>query len=382
MTKAERQIDFRYVLIIFLISRIALEIVGILSAFYFPPAQAVFKIRDLQYHARQSQPLEMWARWDSEWYLLIADHGYASYEYFKDAAGGRYLQQDSSKFFPAYPIAIRILTFITGNSVLSGFLISNICALLFLYFFLRLASKFMSTDNAVNAAILYIVFPTSLFLSAIYAESMFLAAIVAAFLFVEERKLWFAVIACAIAVLTRPQGALALPALAWLAWQRFEKSPMISTAVIIAAVCLPLAGYLMYIDKTFGSMSWISQSQTYWRGEMKYPFYAFVRFFQNNIAIHGQHNSMIDFTFAIVQIIVLVFSFRRIPLPYVLYSLIALLFPLSSSLFSFSRLCLANFPFFLVLPPLLGRLNLAVQIFCAIILAFFMAAFANWFWVA
>jgi hypothetical protein len=129
-------------------------------------------------------------------------------------------------------------------------------------------------------------------------------------------------------------------------------------------------------------MSWISQSQTYWRGEMKYPFYAFVRFFQSNIAIHGQHNSMIDFTFAIVQIIVLVFSFRRIPLPYVLYSLIALLFPLSSSLFSFSRLCLANFPFFLVLPPLLGRLNLAIQIFCAIILAFFMAAFANWFWVA
>jgi Gpi18-like mannosyltransferase len=382
MTKTERQIDFRSVLIVFFISRIALEIVGILSAFYFPPAQAIFKIRDLQYHAVQARPLEMWARWDSEWYLLIADHGYASYEYFKDAGGGRYLQQDSAKFFPAYPIAIRTLTFITGNSVLSGILISNTCALLLLYFFLRLAAKFMSAENTVNAAVLYVVFPTSLFLSAVYAESMFLAAIVAAFLFIEERKLWFAVIACAIAVLTRPQGALALPALVWLAWLRFEKSRMISTVVIVAAVCIPLAGYLMYIDKTFGSMSWISQSQTYWRGEMKYPFYAFVRFFQNNIAIHGQHNSIIDFTFAIIQIIVLVFSFRRIPLPYVLYSVIALLFPLSSSLFSFSRLCLANFPFFLVLPPLLGRFNLAIQIFCAILLAFFMAAFANWFWVA
>jgi Gpi18-like mannosyltransferase len=382
MTRSDRQIDFRFVLVVFLISRIALEIVGILSAFYFPPAQAIFKIRDLQYHTRQSLPLEMWAHWDSEWYLLIADHGYASYEYFKDAGGGRYLQQDSSKFFPAYPIAIRALTFITGNSVLSGILISNICAVLFLYFFLRLASKFMSAENTVNAAILYIVFPTSLFLSAIYAEAMFLAAIVAAFLFIEERKLLPALIACAIAVLTRPQGALALPALAWLAWQKFEARRIMATAGIIAAVCIPLAGYLMYIDNTFGSMSWISQSQTYWRGEMKYPFYAFVRFFQNKIAIHGQHNSMIDFTFAIVQIIVLIFSFRSVPLPYALYSLIALLFPLSSSLFSFSRLCLANFPFFLVLPPLLGRWNLPIQIFSAIILAFFMAAFANWFWVA
>jgi Gpi18-like mannosyltransferase len=382
MTRTERQTDFRFVLIVFLVSRIALEIVGIFSAFYFPPAQALFKIRDLQYHTRQSLPLEMWARWDSEWYLLIADHGYNSYEFFKDAGGGKYLQQDSSKFFPAYPIAIRTLTFVTGNSVFSGFLISNICALLFLYFFLRLASKFMSTDNAVNAAILYIVFPTSLFLSAIYAESMFLAAIVAAFLFIEERKLLLALMACAIAVLTRPQGALALPALAWLAWRKFEQRTIIATLAVIAAVCIPLAGYLMYIDRTFGSMSWISQSQTYWRGEMKYPFYAFVRFFQNNIALHGQHNSVIDFTFAVVQIIVLIFSFRRIPLPYTLYSLIALLFPLSSSLFSFSRLCLANFPFFLVLTPLLGRWNVPVQIFSAIILAFFMAAFANWFWVA
>lgn len=382
MTKSERQIDFRFVLIVFLISRIGLEIVGILSAFYFPPAQAIFKIRDLQYHSHQALPLETWARWDSEWYLLIADHGYASYEYFKDAGGGKYLEQDSAKFFPGYPIAIRVLTFITGNSVLSGFLISNISALLFLYFFLRLASRFMSTENAVNAAILYIVFPTSLFLSAVYAESMFLAAIVAAFLFIEERKLWFAVMACAVAVLTRPQGALALPALVWLAWEKFETRRGIATAVIIGGVCIPLIGYLMYIDHTFGSMSWISQSQNYWRGEMKYPLYAFVRFFQNQIAIHGQHNSIIDFTFAVLQIIVLIFSFRRIPFPYTLYSLIALLFPLSSSLFSFSRLCLANFPFFLVLTPLLGRWQLPVQIFSTIILAFFMAAFANWFWVA
>jgi Gpi18-like mannosyltransferase len=382
MTKTERPTDFRFVLIVFLISRIGLEIVGLLSAFYFPPAQALFKIHDLQYHERQPLPLEIWARWDSEWYLLIADHGYASYEYFKDAGGGKYLQQDSAKFFPAYSIAIRTLTFITGNSVLSGFLISNVCALLFLYFFLRLASKFMSSENAVNAAILYIVFPTSFFLSAVYAESMFLAAIVAAFLYIEERKILPALIACAIAVLARPQGALALPALLWLAWRKFETGRLIGSAGILAAICIPLAGYLMYIDHTFGSMSWISQSQTYWRGEMKYPFYAFVRFFENNIAIHGQHNSLIDFTFAMVQIIVLAFSFRRIPLPYTLYSLIALLFPLSSSLFSFSRLCLANFPFFLVLPPLLGRWNLPVQIFSAIILAFFMAAFANWFWVA
>ncbi len=183
----------------------------------FPPAQAIFKIRDLQYHTRQPLPLEMWARWDSEWYLLIADHGYASYEYFKDAGGGKYLQQDSSKFFPAYPIAIRTLTVITGNSVLSGFLIPILvhCSSCISFFVLLQNSWALKILSMLRSCILS--FPTSLFLSAIYAESMFLAAIVAAFLFIEERKLLPALIACAIAVLTRPQGALATPALAWVA---------------------------------------------------------------------------------------------------------------------------------------------------------------------
>src|SRR5580765_4054503 len=98
---------FTRLALFFLISRFFLEIVGVLGMFYFPPASAVAPIHDLQYHQTKSPFLNMWVHWDSEWYLLIADHGYHSYEYFKEAGRGRYLEQDTAKFLPAYPMGIR-----------------------------------------------------------------------------------------------------------------------------------------------------------------------------------------------------------------------------------------------------------------------------------
>jgi hypothetical protein len=374
--------DFRYVLAIFLISRIGLEIVGILSGFYFPSAQALFKGRDLQYHERQNIALEMWARWDSEWWILIAEKGYGNYEVFKNYGGRRYLPQETAKFFPAYPMAIWFFNIFTNNSVFSGILVSNLCTIIFLYYLFKLTEILFNSDRAYNAAILYIVFPTSFFLSAVYSESMFLAALTAAFYYTERNKLVPAMIATAIAVLTRSTAVIAIPPLIWLAWRCFPQKRILSLLAIAFAAALPLAGYLLFIQAKFGSIVWIPESIRYWRGDLKYPLYAIVRFAESSIAIHGQHNSIIDFCFAIANLCMLVFSWRRVPRPYFLYSLLAVLFPLMSTLFSFSRLCLANIPFFMLVSFFAGRLNRAIQIFCALLLGFFMAAFANWFWVA
>ena len=374
--------DFRFILAIFLISRLGLEIVGILSAFYFPSAQALFKGRDLQYHKRQTLTVDIWARWDSEWWLLIAEKGYGNYELFKDYGGGRYLKQETAKFFPAYPMAIRFLSVFTGNSIAAGIIVSNVCAILFLYYLFKLTEKLFNSDTAYNTTILYIVFPTSLFLSAVYSESIFLAALTAAFYYLEKNKLLPAMIATAIAVLTRSQAVIAIPALIWLAWRCYPQKRVWAASAIVLASAVPLIAYLAFIHVQFGSIVWIPESIRYWRGDLKYPLYAFVRFAASNISIHGQHNSIIDFCFAIANLCALVFTWRRVPRPYFLYSLLAVLFPLMSTLFSFSRLCLANVPFFMVVSFFAGRLNPAIQIFCALLLGFFMAAFANWFWVA
>ncbi|MGH9856257.1 MAG: hypothetical protein ACRD4B_00300, partial [Acidobacteriota bacterium] len=169
--------------------------------------------------------------------------------------------------------------------------------------------------------------------------------------------------------------------LVWLAWQKFENRRATAAILIAAALAIPLGVFLLFIRARFGSIFALSESVAYWRGDLKYPFYAIVRFFQGDIAIHGQHNSIIDFVFATAHIVILAVSFRKIPGPYYLYSILCIVFPLCSSLFSFTRLSLANIPFFLYVGKLTAKEPLPVLVPLAMLLAFFMAAFANWFWV-
>ena len=380
--KKDAGILFSHILLIYLFSRLLLEAVGLLSLFYFPSARALFPMKDLLYHKPVAPYAEIWARWDSEWYLLIADHGYDSYEYFKEQGGGRYLKSDVAKFFPLYPWTVRYTSILTGNTILAGLIVSNLSAVLFLYYFYHLATRILDSESAAQASVFYIFFPTSFFLNAVYSESLSLACLLGAFYYLERKKMLPALLACGLAVLSRPTGILAMPALIWLAALRFsEKRAM--AALLVSFVCFAAFGiYVLTIWKSFGSFAAITEGQNYWRGQMVYPFYAVIRFFSNPIALHGQHNSIIDFSFALMHLAALVLSFRRFPVPYFVYSIIVIVFPLSSSLFSFSRLCLLNFPFFLFLgSQLSGRWALILQTLFAMLLAFFMAAFANWYWV-
>ena len=373
---------FSHVLLIYLISRLLLESIGILSLFYFPSARSVFPMRDLLYHKPVAPYAEIWARWDSEWYLLIADHGYDSHDYFKDMGGGRYLRSDAAKFFPLYPWLIRASSILTQNSVVAGILVSNLAAIIFLYYFYQLAQHLLGSENAAQAALFYVFFPTSFFLNAVYSEALFLACVVAGFYYLEKKRLFPAILASSLAVLSRPVGILALPILIWLAVTKIPERRVLAAGGMIAGCVLALGLYFLIVWRTFGDLAAVTQGTNYWRGQMRYPLYAIVRFFANPIAIHGQHNSLIDFSFALLHLLGLIFSFRRLPLPYCIYSLICIFFPLSSTLFSFSRLGLANFPLFLYLgSQLSGRWAFALQTLFAMLLAFFMAAFANWYWV-
>lgn len=373
--------SFRRIVLVFITVRLALQVVGLLSLFYFPPASAIGPARDFRYSSPRPATVEIWSRWDSEWYLLIADHGYDSYDYFQKFGGGKYLKQDIVKFFPGYPLLIRLFDFVIGNSAVSGFLISNLAALLFLFYLYRLANILFEEQSAFRACIFAVVFPTSFFLSAVYSESFFLAAMTAAFYYLEDRRLLPACIAAAVASTTRVQGVLALPALLWLAWVRFPEQKWKAASLLGVSLVVPILLFFWYVQNLFGSFSWILESQRYWRGEMHYPLYAFVRFFHSNIAIHGQHNSLIDFSVATLSILALLLSLRRLPGAYNLYAAIVILFPLCSSLFSFSRLVLADFPLMILLGRYLQRTGTALQFAFALLLAFFFAAFANWYWV-
>jgi hypothetical protein len=60
---------------LFAASRLALLVVGLLSTSLLPSGVGA-QPGNLVWHQTAPSPLEIWARWDSEWYLLIAAEGY------------------------------------------------------------------------------------------------------------------------------------------------------------------------------------------------------------------------------------------------------------------------------------------------------------------
>ncbi|XP_015123352.1 GPI mannosyltransferase 2 [Diachasma alloeum] len=108
-------------------------------------------------------------RWDSEYYLHIAKHGY-TYE-------------NTLAFLPLYPMTIRtsaiilkkILFFLNFHSVItiSAILINFLCFIKSSLILYDLTVIVMNKKIAYRSAILYCISPASIFFTAAYTESMF-----------------------------------------------------------------------------------------------------------------------------------------------------------------------------------------------------------------
>ncbi len=100
------------------------------------------------------------ARWDSVWFLAIADGGYDG---------------QRAAFFPLYPVLLKA----TGG-VVGGVVVSVAAALAGLALLRRLVALDFGEDVARLCVVLVAWFPLSLFLSAVYSESLVLAVSVGA----------------------------------------------------------------------------------------------------------------------------------------------------------------------------------------------------------
>lgn len=173
-----------------------------------PPLQRLWdapQLHDLGYG------IDVWARWDSAWFLRIAEHGYGV------AAG-------APAFYPLYPGLVAALgRVLAGHYLLAGVLVSLACCLGSFVLLHRIAERRLGPGAAGRAVLYLAVFPTALFLQAVYAESLYLLLVLAAFELAERGRLWSAGACCGLALLTRPSALALLVALAWLARRRAWK---------------------------------------------------------------------------------------------------------------------------------------------------------------
>jgi hypothetical protein len=137
--------------------------------------------------------LGIWERFDTLWYLRIAEHGYD--------------RPMSVIFYPLYPATIRVVSAImpaTGAALV----IATIAAFFFFWGLLRLADSGLTDYGRLRMLILVAVWPASFTLFAGYAESLTIALIVWAVIFARGGQWWAAALCGLLAGLGRPSGVL------------------------------------------------------------------------------------------------------------------------------------------------------------------------------
>jgi hypothetical protein len=378
---------------LFLATRLALLLAGLLSALLLAPGTTVQR-GNLVYHSPAPLPLEIWARWDSEWYLLIAQEGYGA-SALVTSLPANYEPEATAGFLPLYPLLIRIVGAAVPplRGVAAGVLLSNLCLLASLLLLFRLASEAAgagrgrAAGTAACAAML--VYPMSFFLSAVYSESLFLILTLAFFHLCRRGRFGAASAAGALAALTRPLGiALAVPFMVeW--WQQRREAgagsrPRALSVLWVILIPGSFVLFMVHCYRVFGDATAFFARQERWRGASSGPWRALVRWWEAGPAIHGAHDSTTELVIAVAFLAGLPVVFRKLRASYAVYAAIAVLLPLCSTLWSFGRMALMAFPVFMVigLSWAEGRSRPAV-LYAAVgatLSGFFMALFASWWW--
>jgi hypothetical protein len=152
-----------------------------------------------------------WLAFDSTWYVDIADNGY----YYTPG------QQSSVAFFPAYPLAMRAVSQVTGSTALAGIFITIASgAALAALWWIWLRERLEGRARAVAFALL-LVYPYAWFLyGSAYADAFFLVLVLGAFVLVDRQQWLAAGVVGALASAARPVAPAVIIGLACVALDR------------------------------------------------------------------------------------------------------------------------------------------------------------------
>jgi len=324
------------------------------------------------YQEKTWDPVSLHARWDSFWYLDIAQNGYS----FKGVE-----KLSNIVFFPLYPFLIRTLSFLTGgNSVLAGWILSLIFLFLALLYLFKLVKEFHPEINPYFPVIFLLIFPTAFFLNAIYTESLFLFLSLATFYYGLKKKFQWAGVFGFFAALTRITGILLFIPLIW----EYFKSHNFSLARALNLKLLPLflipAGtlsFFLYHYFRFGDFFLFFKVQ-YWWGRMFRLNQDHFLLFSNPAIV----NFIIDIFFVIFALAIIYFVFKNLRPSYGLYMLATMAIILSTgTLMSIGRYILILFPIYILGASIKNQYLQQAWIFLSILLlAMYTILFVNNYW--
>jgi len=313
--------------------------------------------------------VDVWARWDSDWFLRIATDGYS-------------WPSSTPAFFPLYPFLVAGLGWaLAGHYVLAGVALSLAAGAAAFALLYRLTVIRLGEDEARRTVLFLAVAPTSLFFGAVYSESLFLLLAVAAFLAAERGRFGHAGVAAGLALLTRSAGVALLPALAVLAWRAPDRRRALAG---VAVAPLLFALYPLLLAVWIGQpLAFLEAQKVVWERRLS-PAGPL-----GGLVAAAQERDVLDLGVAVALIVLGIVAWRRIGPAYGLYTLTSVALPLTFvsdkvPLWSMQRFAVVVFPAFMALATL-ARSRRAVLVTATILgawLCVYVLRWALWYWVA
>lgn len=361
------------------------------------------------------------ARWDSVWYLSIAERGYGH-----TAA--------NTAFFPLYPMAIRLFGHVTDSYLVAGILVSLVAFAIGLALLRRLALMDLDADTADLTLLLLAFCPMAYFFSAVYTESLYLALSVGCFLMARQGRWALAGLLGGFAAASRNSGIMLLvpfvilylygprqdrpvPSASWArapleGWRRLlpRHAPRLSLAwgLLIPA---GVAAYVLYLAITTGNGLTPFHVESVWYREFAGPFGGvwtgtvaawdglrqlvhgppppiyFTLAGGDPLMVAGQN--LMLYAFLLLAVLATIGVLRTLPLAYGAYVIASLAMPLSypvtpQPLASLPRYEVVLFPLFMWGAVYIRRRRMEIVAIAllAVLLGVFTAEFATWRFVA
>ncbi len=363
-------VDALMALAVAIVSRLAVFAVG-----YAVAGSA--RAPGLSAHASVVQRLTReWAFKDGGWFIAIAQGGYR--------------RPDSPSFFPAYPLALRAATLLTGGDYLvAGVLLSLACFAAAMVLLYRLTAAELGTRAAALAVAFISVFPTAVSFGLVYSESLFLLLCLAAFAFARRGSWALAGLAGMLAVATRSSGLVLLPALLVLYGQQRgwslhsvalrRRDLRLAWLLLVPAGLVAFMAYLWW--RRGDPLAFGAAEHAYWGRALAWPWRDPWRGFHAALGalrllyvhsaglgrllapVNGVPDpllTLLGFAVLVLVVVLIAAGWRRLPPAYTVFTvgsvLVPLLFPSDQrALYSFPRLVGVVFPLFMVLGLLTRR---------------------------
>jgi Mannosyltransferase (PIG-V) len=385
---------------IFVWTRAGIWLAAIFVVTLFDPVSGAFRTPlDPRWDIDVGWGFGLWSRWDSGWFLTIAQEGYVDPE-------------RTTAFMPLYPLLVKVGgTILSGHYIVAGIGVSLACCAVAFVLLYLLAEPMLGEAGAFRSVLYLALFPMALFLGAVYSESLYLMLSIASFLLAVRGRFLYAGIAIGLAILTRSAGIALLPAVGLIAWRaedRLGALLRLGVAPLIAAAWPAWLWWrfddpLLFVD---AQRSWARETSPWgplsglWQGLD--AAWAGVRQLIEGAggAVYWPHatdtgpmhvaaQNLQQFLFFALFVGLGVYAWRRFGAPYGVLVFASLALPLSAPtedwpLLSMPRFGLGMFPIFLALGALgeRPRAHVAIIAISSFMLALALVQWCVWAWVS